>query len=45
MHFTIPWFGGSLKIKSYRYLRTHERDGEAPMIKIGGIYLIYRRRH
>lgn len=43
MHVTIPLFRGCLKIKSYRYLRTRERDGEVPVWKVGGLYLIYRR--
>jgi hypothetical protein len=39
--------GGTLKVKSYRELRAHERDRRVPVMKMGAIYLIWwsnRRR-
>lgn len=33
--------GGTLKIKTYRELRTSERDRHVPVMKVGSIYLIW----
>ncbi|WP_287253099.1 hypothetical protein [Mesorhizobium sp.] len=33
--------GGTLKIKTYRELRTRERDRRVPVRKIGSMYLIW----
>jgi hypothetical protein len=39
--------GGTLKVKTYRELRTQERDRHVPVMKMGSVYLIWwsnRRR-
>lgn len=43
MHLTIPLVVGKLKIKSYRYLRSREREGHVPVWKFGGLYFVFRR--
>ncbi|WP_292519300.1 hypothetical protein [Mesorhizobium sp.] len=32
---------GTLKVKTYRELRSRERDRRVPVLKIGAIYLIW----
>lgn len=32
---------GTLKVKTYRELRTRERDHRVPVFKVGTIYLIW----
>ena len=44
MHFRIPFPGGLLKIKHERYLRSVEREGRYPMIKIGSHFCIWIRK-
>ncbi len=41
MHFHIPLPGGRLKIKTYRYLRSSEREGRARMWRCGSLYFIW----
>ncbi|WP_164783834.1 MULTISPECIES: hypothetical protein [unclassified Mesorhizobium] len=33
--------GGTLKVKTYRELRTRERDRRVPVLKIGSMYIIW----
>lgn len=33
--------GGTLKMKTYRELRTRERDRRVPMVKVGSLYFIW----
>lgn len=33
--------GGTLKLKTYRELRTRERDRRVPVVKVGAIYFIW----
>jgi|ThiBiot_500_biof_2_1041547.scaffolds.fasta_scaffold07122_3 hypothetical protein len=33
--------GGKIKVKTYRYLRSIERDKKVPVIKLGGIYIVW----
>lgn len=33
--------GGTLKVKTYRELRTRERDRRVPVVKVGSLYLIW----
>ncbi len=35
--------GGTLKFKSYRDLRTSERENAVPVWKIGSLYVIWSR--
>ncbi|PTE12121.1 hypothetical protein C9427_02150 [Mesorhizobium helmanticense] len=32
---------GTLKVKTYRELRTRERDRRVPVLKVGSIYVIW----
>jgi hypothetical protein len=36
--------GGILKIKTYRELRSGERDGRVPRVKIGRVHIIWSRK-
>lgn len=42
MNVTINLIFGKLKLKSYPWLRTHEREGKVPVFKIGSVYLVWR---
>ncbi|WP_287199422.1 hypothetical protein [Mesorhizobium sp.] len=33
--------GGTVKVKTYRELRTRERDRRVPVLKIGSVYFIW----
>ncbi|WP_164759997.1 MULTISPECIES: hypothetical protein [unclassified Mesorhizobium] len=33
--------GGTLKVKTYRELRSRERDRRVPVMKIGALYLVW----
>ncbi|MER8455864.1 hypothetical protein NKH24_06955 [Mesorhizobium sp. M1300] len=33
--------GGTLKVKTYRELRTRERERRLPMLRLGSLYLIW----
>jgi hypothetical protein len=39
MRIKLP--GGTLKVKTYRELRTRERERRVPVIKVGAIYIIW----
>ncbi|MER8387325.1 hypothetical protein [Mesorhizobium sp. M0968] len=41
MAFRIKLPGGTLKVKTYRELRSRERDRRVPVLKLGSIYLIW----
>lgn len=43
MRIRIPLIWGALKIKDYRNLRHTERDGRVPVLRLGGVYLIWSR--
>jgi hypothetical protein len=43
MRIRIPLPGRSLRIKTYRHLRSEERDGRYPTRKLGPLYFIWRR--
>lgn len=41
MRFSFRLPGGTLKIKSYRMMRSVEREGRIPMLTIGSIRVIW----
>lgn len=41
MNFRIRLPNGTLKFKSYRYLRSFERDRHVPTIVLGAVHIIW----
>ncbi|WP_457936078.1 hypothetical protein [Mesorhizobium sp. 10J20-29] len=41
VHLNIRLPGGTLKLKSYAYLRSKERDRRVPVMKLGQVYLCW----
>ena len=41
MRISIKLPGGTLKLKSYRMLRSRERDGYIPKMSVGALHLIW----
>lgn len=39
MRIRVPVPCGTLKFKTYRYLRSAERDRRVPVVKIGSVYV------
>ncbi len=42
VHFHIPLWRGTLKVKPRKYLRAHERRGKMPVWRIGGICFVWQ---
>lgn len=41
MHWQIKLFGGTLKVKTGRYLRTAESNREVPVFRFGRYFVIW----
>jgi hypothetical protein len=41
VHYQVRVPGGTLKLKTYRYLRRRERDRKVPVCRVGSIYVIW----
>jgi hypothetical protein len=42
MRIRIPLPGRALRIKTYRHLRSEEREGRYPTLRLGPLYFILR---
>lgn len=41
MTYRVPLFFGTLKVKTYPYLRRFERDKKVPVLNVGRLYFVW----